>query len=1640
MKIRPSCTSVRTWIAGLAGALSLVGVAMPTTARDNAPPPAPAPADLHSLPRFLEPAIPEDALQAPAGWSVGRALRGSPPPTPGGGCQASGPFKIPSAAAFTNGWGIVLTTSASTTARLDNFKVDGAGTQSLTDVSWSGWFRSGAASPNFITHTYAAPGTAALPSSFIITVFDSVNGEPVQLGAPQTVTFGANSATPPVTAGTFNVSPDTTDAVPSGNTTGTTTFTPQNFIAKLPQAISLTGGNCYWIEIRPTPVGAATVPTNLAYFWRTSSLGDGVMVGRPPNAVAPGNLPTSRGNQIGDASFCLNVPTVSLADGLGCTIGSQMACDNNPNYVGHAWDGSGAGNATSIVDVFTAVDNFSTSCPMTINNVCWYGAYVVQGAFVVPATDSFRIRVYRHVGGPTLGAPDPTPIAERLVSTSGSGADGQVVRSANTINLFQIFGGTSFSHAFSANLSANPIVIPSGGCYYIEIADSTGVNFYVWLGKNNFRTATIADGFKYQTTAPAPYARDSQLDSGDFVWGFNMAAAPTLIRSTDCLPVTPNVNTACTTATALTIDAATPTISQNILSVPTTTTLPPGCGINAPNRNGAWFTVVGNGQNLTISTCLTGTDPRAPQTNFDTAVGVYCSLAANQAACNTVTTSAANPNAFVCIASNDDAATVANCTIDGASVVSFPSVSGQLYYIYVWGAPGAGGGTEKGYFYIKATTTAGSVTAPTCGSVANCRITVPTGPGSQAELETCGGATNNTCDVAEMLPLNTWATGTANGLNGARDADYWHLPAASSNPTDAGQWFTIEFRAEFPPDFTWFDSPCVNGANATGVISSGISQCTDGSSFNIFIPAGEFFIRVRSASTGSPACDPLSRGNRYAFRVSVAPVGACCVTGTVCAVTVARDGQGLASDPQDCSQRSGVYLGNGTTCSGPDNLPCDVGGGVVAGTTTGSCCNSYGICYTSSDAALTCTDGVFTAAGTCTAPTAAGNPFTCTAAPASAAQRCCLTNGVCIVIPPSECTTQGGTSSAGDICIPNPCPQPTIGACCDITGACFLSFSADCPVGSGVTYNASATSCTPNPCPAAQACCTTLGTCILRVAAACTAAGNTPVTGTACPPTPACAQPTQVCCAANGACTLIPIGSSICVGTITAGSVCPPTPACPQPTTVCCQPNGTCAVIPIGDTSCTGQVVNGTACNPTNPCPQPTTVCCDSTGTCTVIPIGDTSCTGQVVNAAACAPTNPCTQPTTCCFTDGTCVVILVGGSPCTGTPGTGSSCEPTNPCPQPTVCCRGTTCTVELPAACTASGGGVVGFGTVCNTVPDSCMRPCCTPSGCTTLSIADCTTAGGVACGDLGTVCSGTANYSFQACCVCNTSICTLEPVANCTAGNRLPQGPGTVCGAGPANPCSRPTACCASNGTCSVVVPEACVGTVSNGSFTCPPATACAQPTTCCAPDGTCTVILVGGNCTGGTPGAGSVCGPAALCPQPTTCCLPNGSCSVVLVGGICNGTVGGGSTCPPATPCPQPTACCAADGSCTLVNVGTACNGTARPDTVCPPSPACPTASVNCCRGTTCISTASCTGGSAVGSADLVVGSCGTGNTTATCCFADFNHDGIQSIDDLFLYFNAYFTSSPFANVGGDAIATPTIDDLFLYINAYFGVCL
>ena len=89
---------------------------------------------------------------------------------------------------------------------------------------------------------------------------------------------------------------------------------------------------------------------------------------------------------------------------------------------------------------------------------------------------------------------------------------------------------------------------------------------------------------------------------------------------------------------------------------------------------------------------------------------------------------------------------------------------------------------------------------------------------------------------------------------------------------------------------------------------------------------------------------------------------------------------------------------------------------------------------------------------------------------------------------------------------------------------------------------------------------------------------------------------------------------------------------------------------------------------------------------------------------------------------------------------------------------------------------------------------------------------------------------------------------------------------------------------------------------------------------------------------------------------------------------------------------------------------------------------------CCAGTVCTVTTAmvCTTGfQGLGSA------CGPVDNPTTCCIANFNRISGVTIDDLFLYFNAWFLGDPSADIDGQPGVA--IDDLFGYVNGWFIGC-
>lgn len=129
----------------------------------------------------------------------------------------------------------------------------------------------------------------------------------------------------------------------------------------------------------------------------------------------------------------------------------------------------------------------------------------------------------------------------------------------------------------------------------------------------------------------------------------------------------PPVNDLCENAIAITCDT---TLLGSTLEA-TTIGAPLGtfCGTNV-SAAGIWYTIIGNGGPIILSTC-------SPATNYDTRIHVF----------------SGSCGSFICVNGNDDASPV--CASNSlASELSFMSNFGATYFVYVSGFGGATGNFE----------------------------------------------------------------------------------------------------------------------------------------------------------------------------------------------------------------------------------------------------------------------------------------------------------------------------------------------------------------------------------------------------------------------------------------------------------------------------------------------------------------------------------------------------------------------------------------------------------------------------------------------------------------------------------------------------------------------------------------------------------------------------------------------------------------------------------------------------------------------------------------------------------------------------------------------------------------------------------
>jgi hypothetical protein len=181
----------------------------------------------------------------------------------------------------------------------------------------------------------------------------------------------------------------------------------------------------------------------------------------------------------------------------------------------------------------------------------------------------------------------------------------------------------------------------------------------------------------------------------------------------------------------------------------------PSCNLVFPGQ-GVWYSLVGNGGTITLSTC-------SSNTNFDTQIGVF------SGSCTSLS----------CVAGNNNDT---GCANSRQSTVSFPSTAGTTYYIYVTGVLGANGNFSlsiactpppivndncSGALPIACgQTVSGSTTGAGVENVSFCGTSLSTAPGVWYTITGTGGLiTLTTCNAGTNYDTKLGVfSGTCGGL------------------------------------------------------------------------------------------------------------------------------------------------------------------------------------------------------------------------------------------------------------------------------------------------------------------------------------------------------------------------------------------------------------------------------------------------------------------------------------------------------------------------------------------------------------------------------------------------------------------------------------------------------------------------------------------------------------------------------------------------------------------------------------------------------------------------------------------------------------------------------------------------------------
>ncbi len=334
----------------------------------------------------------------------------------------------------------------------------------------------------------------------------------------------------------------------------------------------------------------------------------------------------------------------------------------------------------------------------------------------------------------------------------------------------------------------------------------------------------------------------------------------------------------------------------------------PTCDVDSPG-SGVWYSVVGTGNTISISTCNPGTD-------FDTSLQVFCDC-----------------GPAGCVVGNDDAP---NNTCDFGSVnikaaTSFCTIAGHMYFIHVGGFIDGNGVAATGNFELTITddATACSSAKPCSGaccagvsclgdmSDADCQINNGTWfRGVSCSQFTCPGPLPDTCINATMistLPSNITFnnnTALADGLSGSCDKffptssglmqnDVWFTWQAAQSCTALAKATSI--NGDYDPIVVVRDA-CIAGQEIACRDSGDVGQ-PETAAWSA-LAGTTYYIQI--GDTGDFAGGGLTRFTLDCTNAT----GACCFSDGTCSII------SLAA----CQSSLGQYQGDGSSCQ-PNTCP-----------------------------------------------------------------------------------------------------------------------------------------------------------------------------------------------------------------------------------------------------------------------------------------------------------------------------------------------------------------------------------------------------------------------------------------------------------------------------------------------------------------------------------------------------------------------------------------------------------------------------------------------------------------------------------------------------------------------------------------------